>query len=354
VSRVLCVRLDSAGDVLLAGPAVRAVASGATEVVMLAGPLGEASARLLPGVDDVLVWRCPWIAAEPPPVDPADVDDLVAQLRDRSFDRAVVFSSFHQSALPTALLLRMAGVPWVGAVSEDYPGSLLDLRHRLPDDLPEAERALSLARAAGFDLPAGDDGRLHVRRPLPDVGHLVGTGRYVVLHPGTSVPARAWPAERFAETARELSAAGKRVVVTGAPSERRLTKRVAADAATDLGGRTDLAQLAAVLAGAQAVVVGNTGPAHLAAAVGTPVVSLFAPTVPAVRWAPYGIPHVLLGDQQAPCRETRARHCPLPGHPCLTDVTAHDVRRALRQLTVEHASGLAGGTAYPTPEEVAS
>ncbi|MDQ4085798.1 MAG: glycosyltransferase family 9 protein [Actinomycetota bacterium] len=336
---------------LLAGPAVRAVAAGAREAAMLAGPLGADAAAMLPGVDDVLVWRCPWIVADPPPVDRGDVDDLVARLRERAFERALVFTSFHQSPLPTALVLRMAGIPWVGAISEDYPGSLLDLRHRLPDDVPEAERALSLTTAAGFDLPMGDDGRLRVRGPLPDVRHLVGTGPYVVLHPGTSVPARAWPAARYAETARHLTAEGHRVVVTGAPSESSLTAEAAADVAVDLGGHTDLRQLAAVLAGAGAVVVGNTGPAHLAAAVGTPVVSLFAPTVPAVRWAPYGVPHVLLGDQQAPCRDTRARHCPVPGHPCLSEVTSDDVRQALGQLTAERAPS---GSAVPSPEEVAS
>jgi len=87
-----------------------------------------------------------------------------------------------------------------------------------------------------------------------------------------------------------------------------------------------------VLDAADAVVVGNTGPAHLAAAVGTPVVSLFAPTVPAVRWAPYHVPHVLLGDQDAVCRDTRVTHCPFEGHPCLTGVSAGDVQRAVDTL----------------------
>jgi ADP-heptose:LPS heptosyltransferase len=100
----------------------------------------------------------------------------------------------------------------------------------------------------------------------------------------------------------------------------------------DLGGATDLAQLAAVLAGAGAVIVANTGAAHLAAAVGTPVVSLFAPVVPAARWAPYRVPHVLLGDQSAPCRDSRAVTCPVPGHPCLAGVTAAQACDALDQL----------------------
>jgi ADP-heptose:LPS heptosyltransferase len=81
------------------------------------------------------------------------------------------------------------------------------------------------------------------------------------------------------------------------------------------------------------VVVGNTGPAHLAAAVGTPVVSLFAPTVPALRWAPYGVPRVLLGDQRAACRDTRATTCPVPGHPCLSSVSAGEVLTAVRTLS---------------------
>lgn len=332
--RMLAVRLDNAGDVLLAGPALRAAAHGSDEVVLLASPLGAGAGRLLPGVDDVVEWRCPWITADSGPVATADIEQLVDQLRRRRFDSALIFTSFHQSPLPTALVLRLAGVPWVGAISVDYPGSLLDLRHGVDDDIPEAERALSLARAAGLALPPEDDGALRVRQPLPDVDSLVGSGPYVVLHPGTSVAARAWPASRYAETSARLTGSGRRVVVTGAPSERALTAQVAAGTpAVDLGGATSVPELAAVLAGAEAVVVGNTGPAHLAAAVGTPVVSLFAPTVPAVRWAPYGVPYVLLGDQQAACRDTRATTCPVPGHPCLTSVTPQDVHEAIETLT---------------------
>ncbi|CAN5305139.1 MAG: glycosyltransferase family 9 protein [Nocardioidaceae bacterium] len=341
--RVLCVRLDNLGDVLLAGPAVRAVALGSDHVTVLAGPHGAPAARLLPGVDEVMVWRCPWIDPNPPAVDRADTDGLVQQLAAGAFDEALVLTSFHQSALPTALLLRWAGVGWVGAISDDYPGSLLDLRHRVSDDLPEPERALSLASAAGFELPDSDGGRLRVRDPLPDVSHLTGDYPYVVVHPGTSAPARAWPAWRHAEAVRLLVGAGWRVLVTGTADDTDLTGEVAAGGGTDLGGRTDLGELAAVLGGASVLVAGNTGPAHLAAAVGTPVVSLFAPTVPALRWAPYGVPVELLGDQEAPCRDSRAMFCPVPGHPCLTQVTGADVLAAVTRLA-------GSGTAVGVPE----
>jgi ADP-heptose:LPS heptosyltransferase len=333
---VLVARLDNAGDVLLQGPMVRAVAAGADRVVFLAGPAGADAARLLPGVDDVETWACPWILADPSPVDADDLAALTDRVRAVAPDEAVVSTSFHQSPLPLALVLRAAGVRRISAISVDYPGALLDVRHRVDDDLPEPERALSLAEAAGFALPPGDDGRLAVRRPLPPPVHEPG-GRapepgYVVLHPGASAPARAWPAQLCAEAVEALADAGHRVLVTGGPAERELTAFVAGTRGLDLGGATSLPQMAALLDGAAAVVVGNTGPAHLAAAVGTPVVSLFSPVVPAQRWAPYGVPTVLLGDQSAACRGTRARECPVPGHPCLTSVSPADVVAAVEKL----------------------
>ena len=331
--RVLVARMDNVGDVLLAGPCVRAVAANASAVTMLAGPRGRAGAELLPGVDDVIEWCAPWIDPEPPAVTDDVVDSLVKQVRDVRPDAALILTSFHQSPLPLALALRMAGVPWIGAISEDYPGSLLDLRHRVDGDPPEAERALSLAEAAGFRLPEGDDGALAIRRPLPDTTYLTGEPGYVVVHPGASVPARQLSATRCAAAVCALAEAGHRVVVTGHPGERELTAEVAGDVALDLGGATDLTALADVLDRACVVVVPNSGPAHLAAAVGTPVVSLFAPVVPAARWAPYGVPTVVLGDQTAPCRESRARECPVPGHPCLESITQEQIVAAVAELT---------------------
>ena len=329
----LVVRLDSDGDVLLAGPAVRAVAASGDRVVLLVGPQGAAAARLLPGVDEVLVWSCPWIVADPAPVDPAAIAGLVDDLRAARVDRALVLTSFHQSPLPTALVVRLAGVPWVGAVSEDYPGSLLDLRLRLPEvGLHEAQRQLRLAEAAGFTLPPGDPGGLQVRTDLPSTRALTGEEPYVVVHPGASVPARAPLPEWSAALVRELLDHGVRVVVTGGPGETGLTAAVTAPGAVDLGGRTDLPELADVLRRASAVVVGNTGPAHLAAAVGTPVVSLFAPVVPAERWRPWRVPHVLLGDQTAACALSRAKSCPVPGHPCLDGVPVATALAAVEAL----------------------
>ncbi|MCW2804996.1 MAG: hypothetical protein QOF52_2247 [Propionibacteriaceae bacterium] len=336
--RILVCRLDSMGDVLLAAGAVRAVAREA-EVTLLVGPAGRAAAELLPGVRDLIEFDAPWVPLEPGPVRPDDVDRLVATVAEFRFDAAFIMTSFHQSPLPLALLLRLAGVPWIGAASIDYPGSLLDLRHRPDSGLHEAERNVSLVAAAGFSADErGAVGAL--RQPLPDVASWTGDQPYVVLHPGAAVSARRPSADRAAELAKALRRDGRRVLVTGGRQETALTAHVAVAGAEDLGGRLDLAELAAVLAGAEVAVVPNTGPAHLAAAVGTPVVSLFAPVVPSAQWAPYGVPVIVLGDQQAPCRDSRSRNCPVAGHPCLDAIRPGDV--------VEAVSILAGATGPAT------
>ncbi|MFL6164344.1 MAG: glycosyltransferase family 9 protein [Jatrophihabitantaceae bacterium] len=341
--RVLVVRLDSMGDVLICGPAVRAVAASGAEVSMLVGPNGAAAARLLPGVCAVLVWNCPWIAADPPPVAEAGVNRLIELVRDGAFDEAIVLTSFHQSALPTALLLRLAGIARIAACSTDYPGALLDQRIPEPAALPEPVRMSQLVAAAGYPLPARDSGALAVIATLPDPPPGLPPD-YLVVHAGSAAPARTCSPEVWAGIAASLSRAGWQLVLTGGAAEAGVASMAAAAAgsAWDLSGQLELDQLATVLRGARAVVVGNTGPAHLAAAVGTPVASLFAPVVPSLNWAPFTDRLVLLGDQQAGCRGSRARVCPVAGHPCLDSITGDQVLAALVRLGVYPASADAG------------
>ncbi|MDQ0937722.1 glycosyltransferase family 9 protein [Streptomyces turgidiscabies] len=330
--RSLVVRLDSAGDVLLAGPAVRAVAAGSSHTTLLCGPQGVPAARLLPGVDQVLVYSAPWVGLEPGRTSREECGLLVDALAAGRFDRGVILVSYHQSPLPTALLLALASVERVAADCEEYPGSLLALRHHRLPGRHEAEAALDLVRAFGYSLPPGDDGALRIQPP-PDSTRLTGPEPYVVLHPGAAVASRRWSAGRAARAVAALHGAGHRVVVTGSRAEKDLTAEVAGRHGLDLGGATaDLHELAGVLAGADVVVTGNTGPMHLACAVGTPVVCAFAPVVPAERWRPYRVPHVLLGDQTASCADSRARDCPVVGHPCLDGIGDGEVLTAVAAL----------------------
>jgi len=169
---VLAVRPDGLGDVLLTGPAVRALAAGGREVSFLAGPAGAGAAALLPGVTRVMTETLPWIDPGPAAVEPGRIRRLLQALRGLRAAEAVIFTSFHQSPLPTALVLRMAGVGRVSAISEDYPGSLLDVRHQVDADIPEARRNLSLARAAGFHASRIDGRELAYNQAdllMPDI-----------------------------------------------------------------------------------------------------------------------------------------------------------------------------------------
>ena len=347
---VLAVRLDSLGDVLLMGPALRALRNGASRLDLLVSPAGAPAAELLPGIDDVITFDAPWVGYEPPPVDSPGLLALVERLKEGGYDEAVIFTSFHQSPLPMALLARLAGIPRVVGTSEDYAGSLLDVRHRrVADGSPdtggsegghEVPAALALARAAGYELPKGDDLRLRLRPLGRPTGLVLSLPRpYVVVHPTASVPSRSISDAQAVGLVGALVAAGWQVVLTGAVSAPADPSHgvgsfapVGPESVTDLRGRTTFAELAQALAGARCVVTVNSGPAHLAAAVGTPVVSLFAPVVPMERWGPWGVPCRVLGDQRADCRGSRARECPIDGHPCLSGITAQAVVDAVREL----------------------
>nr|WP_240449637.1 glycosyltransferase family 9 protein [Streptomyces harenosi] len=304
---------------------------------MLCGPEGAPAARLLPHVDDVVVWdaRTPHDGTGAPPggaahtgADAADsTDSLVRRLREESYDVALVLAPSPHSPLPTARLLRTARVRRIGGTGAPYDdgggrddGVLDVLRPRRPGS-HEAEAALDTAAAMGFGLRTGDDGRLRVL-PAPDTATLTGNGPYVVVHPGAADPSRAWDPRHCAEAVARLADAGHRVVVTGGPGELGLTRRVSGATAVDLGGRTTPRTLAGVLRNADAVVTAATGPAHLAAAVGTPVAALSAT---AQGRCPYRVPAVLLGDRGRPGPPAG------PGHPG-NDLLPGDVVRAVRDL----------------------
>ena len=229
---------------------------------------------------------------------------------------------------PVAAAARAAAPRWPASprIARDQRGlpRLAARRPPPPDpgDLPEAERALAVAAAAGFALPPGDDGRLAVRRPLPDTSALTGAGRTSCCTPAPRCPrgpGRPSSGRRPLERCRD---AGRRVVVTGGPAERRPHRRGrrATAESTSAAGPT-LPELAAVLDRA----VGGRRRQHRAGAPGRR-----GRDAGRVAVRPDGAGRALgalrraapcvLGDQDAPCRGTRATACPVPGHPCLTSV----------------------------------
>ena len=202
--RVLAVRLDNLGDVLVTTPAIHAMRESLPDatITLLASPVGAQAGRLNPDIDEVVVYNAPWMDPwSRLPLDPAREMQAIAQLSAGRYDAAVIFTSFRQSPLPAAYLCYLAGIPLRLAASIDGPGSLLTTRHRHPERMMhEVERGLDLVAAVGMRT---SDDRLVLRVPdgaREEIAGLVSDQRpLIVVHPGCSMPARTYPWEQYVE-----------------------------------------------------------------------------------------------------------------------------------------------------------
>jgi lipopolysaccharide heptosyltransferase II len=315
---VLCVRLDNLGDVLMTTPAIRALkeAVPGRKITLLTSRAGSGIARLVPDIDEVLEFAVPWQGSAAAGSVEA-VGEMIATLRDRSFDAAVVFTVYSQNPLPTAMLLYQAGVPRIAGYCRENPYGLMT--DWLPDPEPlsgirhEVTRQLDLVRALGAP-PAGEHFSLHIGPGVTE--RFTGTLRplgfdperpFLVLHPGVSEDKRQYPVPFFAEAARQLAhTLGYQILLTGVASEKAMAeeiRRAVGPAALDLTGQLDLEELSALIRNADLVIANNTGPVHVAAAVGTPVVVLYALTNP--QHTPWRVPYRLLPFDVPPALRSR-------------------------------------------------
>ncbi len=346
VRRVLAVRLDNLGDVLVMTPAMHAIRQSLPQVTLtlLASPIGAQAGRLNPDIDDVIVYQAPWMDPwQKLPRDPEREQQMIALLRERQFDGAIIFTSFRQSPLPSAYLCYLADIPLRLAASIDGPGSLLTTRHKHPERmLHEVERGLDLVGAVGLTteehdliLRVPDDARGFLEETFPALECRANLTRkrqqpyvplqrpLVVIHPGCSMPARTYPWEMYAELADQLiERLGAAVVLTGAEAEQELVARVQhrmQHRALPLAGARPFPALCALIEAADLTITNNTGPMHMAAALKTPVIALFALTNPPEQWGPWRVPHRQLYHDVA-CRICYSRVCRY-GHECLRLIT---------------------------------
>jgi lipopolysaccharide heptosyltransferase II len=352
---VLAVRLDALGDLLMTGPALRALKESrpGRRLTLLASPAGAAVAPLLPEVDDVIVYDAPWMKATAPRADGRPDRAFIDRLRAGRFDAAAIFTVYSQSPLPAALTCYLADVPRRLAHCRENPYQLLT--DWVPEPEPqqftrhEVRRQLDLVAVVGCHT---DDERLRVR--IPAEAHervwqaLRGFGldddsRWVVIHPGASAPSRRYPPELFAEAARRLAEEhGCQIVFTGSSAEQPLVEQVRAGMGSysfSLAGELSVAELAALLARAPLLIANNTGPVHLSAAVGTPVVDLYALTNP--QHTPWMVPSRVL-SHDVPCRNCCKSVCPEGHHDCLRRVPPRAVVRAAVELMSDKWSVVSG------------
>jgi heptosyltransferase-2 len=304
------------GDTVMAVPALRALRAGWPEArILAAGPWAHTLAGQ--SLADVLVsypraWRGRLATA-----------DTV-----RSFGGQIVI------LLPSSFEAAVAARYWSAPrrIGFAIGGRSLLLTDRVPVPAPrlhQVDEYLRLVEHLGVAVesrvptlappPADDEARVRARRLLDGVATHT-PGPRVGVHLGADYgPSKLWPLARVVEGCRALAAAGMVPVLLGTPRDAAIAEEVvAATAAASLVGRDDPALLTALLSELDALVAGDTGVSHLAAALGTPVVALFGPTDPVLS-APRGTATVL--THPVPCAPCFYRACPIE-HPCLNGISA--------------------------------
>jgi len=321
VRRVVAMRLDNIGDVIMTGPALRAVRDTLphAHLTLLASPSGQAAARLLPGIDQVLPWRSVWQDLGHLAFDPAREFGFIQILQALRFDAAIIFTSFSQTPHVAAYACYLAGIPLRLGEPKDFGGSVLTDTPPSPSpfETHQAERNLRLVESVGFRAQARSlavqippEAHCRARELLAQAGLGEGTS-YVVLSPWASCQARTYP--RFGAVGRLLEkASGLPLVVTGSltASDRPSLIAEIGPRAIDLVGQTTVADLAALIAGASLVLTNNTATMHLADACRIPQVVLYSGTDLEEQWAPRDGPARLLRRPTAchPCYRFTCPH----------------------------------------------
>jgi heptosyltransferase-2 len=237
----------------------------------------------------------------------------------------------------SALALRLAGVPERWGDATDGRGPLLTRRAPVPGAVRGRSQVYyyrAMLAGVGLRVSAGPETGLRAPAEWQDAAEKrLGPGDWIGLNPGAAFgPAKRWPAARFAAAGDRLAdRTGAQVAILGSPSERPLADAVAAamrHPARVLAGETTLPELVGVLSRLRVLVTNDSGPMHVASALGTPVAAIFGPTNP-LETAPVGAARLV--SEPVYCAPCGLRACPID-HRCMTRVTADRVAAAAEEL----------------------
>ncbi len=346
---LLCVRLDTLGDVLMTTPAIRALKESCTgrRITLLTSPVGAAIAERIPEIDEVLVYDAPWMKATAPRVNSRPEYAIAARLREARFDGAVIFTVYSQNPLPAAFLCYLADIPLRLAHCHENAYQLLTdwIVDPEPQETMRHEVRRQLDLVAAINCRTADErlsicvreaARDRVERRLGDMG--VDQCRpWLVIHAGATAPSRRYPPEYYARVVHQLVTKHDfQAIFTGVAEEREWIepiRRQAEAPSHSLVGKLNLDELTALLERAPVLLSNNTGPVHIAAALGTPVVDLYALTNP--QHTPWQTPNrVLFHD--VPCKNCYKSVCPQGHHACLRGVEPETVVGAVLEVVMRN------------------
>lgn len=302
---ILCIRTDNMGDVIMTSPAIKSIKETSTgrRVTLLTSSSGKIASSLLPFIDETIFYDFPWMNIQ---AHPAAINEAIKDLGNENFDGAVIFTVYSQSPLPAAMLCKMAGIPKIAAYCRENPyGMLTDW---LPDNEPlfeikhEVVRQIDLVRYLGFEVTNNnlfvhvDEETERTTWKLLDKEGLIKGKNYIVVHPGVSESRRRFSIDQLADAIGLISRyMDYQFVLTGVEKEKHLTEKInerLGGYGIDMAGKLNLAELSAIIKNASLLISNNTGPVHIAAALKTPVVVLYAMTNP--QHLPWNVPYVAL------------------------------------------------------------
>ncbi|RZM22383.1 MAG: glycosyltransferase family 9 protein [Pedobacter sp.] len=287
---LLVIRPDNMGDLLMSVPAIRAIKNTfGCKITVLCSSKSAEVVQLIEEIDDQIVFDLPWLSLNF--ANAEGLNQLVVFIKQRKFDSCVVFNVYSQNPAPCIMLAYLAGIKLRAAYSRENLYRLVT--HWLPDDEPltvirhQVTRDLNLAGFLGAD---SSDDRIRISETALDtqLGILgqfgLKSSGYIVLHTGVSEKKRQYPRSHWIELARLISKKyNVTIALTGTANEQAFTEELALEMGGDvkvLSGKTDLSALCSVIKQARGMVTLNTGPMHLAAALDTPSVALYAQSNP--------------------------------------------------------------------------
>lgn len=321
------------GDVVLSTPLFEAARTrlGADRVGAVVRPETANLLRNNPHVDDIVIYD-----KNDRQKGLVELFRLAGKLRGASFDTAMIP---HRS-FRSALLGYLAGVPV--RVGFDRSAGKLLLTERVPyRSVHEVERNLSLFASRGVDtggihpaLYPDDEDRQRADALIRESG-LAPSAQLCGVSPGSVWATKRWPPDRYAELIRRLAEEyGYRAVLFGSAGDRSLCTGIATESGVEplnAAGRLTLLQSAALAARCAVFVSNDTGMSHVAAAMNTPVVAVFGPTVPAFGFAPHGEGHQVVETPLGcrPCSAHGGNRCPIGTHDCMRSIAAERVIEAV-------------------------
>lgn len=345
--RILLIRPDHLGDVLLTTPAIRALRAARPnlEIHMLVGPWAANIMANYPDVDYVLTVPFPGFSRQPKDglSSPYRIAfDTSRHLRRIGYDSAVIFRPDHWWG---AMVAYLAGIPErIGYQMPDttpFLTNALESRrdHAVIKNMRLVERwtGPTTPQQAILDFPVNEAQQQEARSLLREYGIRLQE-KLVCIHPGSGTWVKQWSATKWAEVADILSEQLEaKIVLTGTQGESHLTDAIEQAMQTEainLAGKTSIPQLAALYTRSQVALGPDSGPLHLAAAVGTPTVTLFGPADP-IEFGPWGPhqKHIVLTSPIGcrPCRILDWADDDPANHPCVREITVAQVLEAARR-----------------------